>query len=304
LTRLGIILAATALIALTAASPARATDNANSSPPGPQAAPASNAAPTGGAASEATARPETPAPAGATPSGPAASAAPDGADAPSGKVKRQRRVRTNTRLASGRKASVRYEPPSADLPNVPPAAGTASAASAESTVVPQTSPPPTNKTFFGALFTLPLATGKADNAPAKTEPPAQPTEGAVNRASPLHDLIARHAAENGVPFGLADAVIRIESRYNAGIVHAGNYGLMQLRAQTARGMGFSGSPAALLDPETNLRFGMKYLAEAYRLGGGDICRAVMRYQSGLGATRFSAANRIYCARARAIMAGP
>jgi soluble lytic murein transglycosylase-like protein len=119
----------------------------------------------------------------------------------------------------------------------------------------------------------------------------------------LHDLVAKHAAENGVPFGLADAVIRIESRYHARIMHAGNYGLMQLRAETARGMGFSGSVAALLDPETNLRFGMKYLGVAYRLAGGDTCRTVMRYQSGLYSTHFSSANRAYCARAQSLMAG-
>jgi soluble lytic murein transglycosylase-like protein len=125
----------------------------------------------------------------------------------------------------------------------------------------------------------------------------------ARRASMLHTLVAKHAAENGVPFGLADAIIRIESRYTPGIMHAGNYGLMQLRAETARGMGFSGSPGALLDPEVNLRFGMKYLGQAYKLAHGDTCLTVMRYQSGFGATRLSAANRAYCARARSMMAG-
>jgi soluble lytic murein transglycosylase-like protein len=119
----------------------------------------------------------------------------------------------------------------------------------------------------------------------------------------LYALVAKHAAANGVPFSLADAVVRIESRYQAHTMHAGNYGLMQLRAETARGMGFSGSVSALLDPETNLRFGMKYLGAAYRLAGGDTCRTVMRYQSGLYATHFSAANRAYCARAQSMMAG-
>lgn len=115
-------------------------------------------------------------------------------------------------------------------------------------------------------------------------------------------LIARHASDNGVPVALGDAVVQIESRYNSHIVHAGNYGLMQIRAQTARGVGFSGAPSGLLDPETNLRFGMKYLALAWHKAGGDTCRALMLYQSGIGAHAPNAANRAYCSKAQRIMA--
>ena len=115
-------------------------------------------------------------------------------------------------------------------------------------------------------------------------------------------LIARHASDNGVPVALGDAVVQIESRYNSHIVHAGNYGLMQIRAQTARGVGFSGAPSGLLDPETNLRFGMKYLALAWHKAGGDTCRALMLYQSGIGAHAPNAANRAYCSTAQRIMA--
>ena len=55
----------------------------------------------------------------------------------------------------------------------------------------------------------------------------------------LRQLVARHAAANGVPFALADAVVRIESRYNPRAANAGNYGLMQIRHQTARGVGYA-----------------------------------------------------------------
>ncbi|SIQ27470.1 Soluble lytic murein transglycosylase [Bosea sp. TND4EK4] len=115
-------------------------------------------------------------------------------------------------------------------------------------------------------------------------------------------IVARHAAANGVPFSLADAIIRVESRYNPRAAHAGNYGLMQIRHQTARGMGYSGGAGGLLDAETNARYGMKYLAEAYRMAGGDTCRTVMKYQSGHMATRLSGANRTYCAKVRTITA--
>ena len=115
-------------------------------------------------------------------------------------------------------------------------------------------------------------------------------------------IVARHAAANGVPFSLADAVVRVESRYNPRASHAGNYGLMQIRHQTARGMGYSGGAGGLLDAETNARYGMKYLAQAYKLAGGDTCRTIMKYQSGHMATRMSGANRTYCAKVRTITA--
>ncbi|PZR88565.1 MAG: lytic transglycosylase [Stutzerimonas stutzeri] len=116
----------------------------------------------------------------------------------------------------------------------------------------------------------------------------------------LRQLVARHAAANGVPFALADAVVRIESRYNPRAANAGNYGLMQIRHQTARGVGYNGGAAGLLDADTNARYAMKYLGQAYKLAGGDTCRTVMKYQSGHMATRMSGANRTYCAKVRTI----
>ena len=96
-----------------------------------------------------------------------------------------------------------------------------------------------------------------------------------------HDaLIARHAAANGVPEQLVRRIIRIESRGNAGAVHAGNYGLMQIRLGTARGVGYSGNAEGLLDPDTNLTYAVKYLAGAYRAAGCDADRAVSYYQRG------------------------
>ena len=132
----------------------------------------------------------------------------------------------------------------------------------------------------------------------------------TDRARPARDegagwreLIAKHAQAHGIPFGLGNAVVRIESRYNARIIHAGNYGLMQIRPQTARGVGYTGTPAGLLDPDTNLHFGMKYLAIGYREANGDTCRTLMRYQSGTLARHVSAANKVYCAKALRLMAG-
>jgi soluble lytic murein transglycosylase-like protein len=118
----------------------------------------------------------------------------------------------------------------------------------------------------------------------------------------LKAIVAKHAAANGVPFSLADAVVRVESRYNPRAANAGNFGLMQIRHQTARGVGYTGSASGLLDAETNARYAMKYLAQAYRLADGDTCRTVMKYQSGHMATRMNGANRSYCAKVRTITA--
>ena len=117
----------------------------------------------------------------------------------------------------------------------------------------------------------------------------------------IRALIARHAANHGVPAALAEAVARIESRFNPRASHAGNFGLMQIRLQTARGEGYSGSAQGLLDAETNANFGIKHLARAYRMANGDTCGTIMRYQGGLRTTRLSAAARAYCARAKAMM---
>jgi soluble lytic murein transglycosylase-like protein len=63
-------------------------------------------------------------------------------------------------------------------------------------------------------------------------------------------------------------------------VHAGNYGLMQIRLGTARAMGYTGSAAGLLDPQTNMTYALRYLAGAYRAAGGNESRAIALYSRG------------------------
>jgi soluble lytic murein transglycosylase-like protein len=97
----------------------------------------------------------------------------------------------------------------------------------------------------------------------------------------LDALIAQHAAANGVPVSLVHRVIVRESRYNSRAVgRGGTMGLMQIKAATARGVGYSGSPAGLLDPNTNLTYAVRYLAGAYRAANGNESRAVAYYASG------------------------
>jgi len=55
---------------------------------------------------------------------------------------------------------------------------------------------------------------------------------------------------------------------------------MQIRHDTARGMGYAGPANGLLDADTNLNYGVAYLANAFRVAGGDERRAVQLYAGG------------------------
>jgi soluble lytic murein transglycosylase-like protein len=142
----------------------------------------------------------------------------------------------------------------------------------------------------------------AARAPVRSEArPPEPVK--LADSGPRYEtLIARYAAENGVPVGLALAVVQKESRYNPRATGRGTIGLMQIKHATARGIGYKGSASALYDPDTNLRWGMLYLGTAYRLGGKDVCGAALRYQGGHRATRMTASSRRYCSDLKAIMA--
>jgi soluble lytic murein transglycosylase-like protein len=93
-------------------------------------------------------------------------------------------------------------------------------------------------------------------------------------------MAAAQASAAGVPASLVERVIRRESGGNPRAVHAGNYGLMQIKLGTARAMGYNGSAAGLLDPQTNMTYAVRYLAGAYRAAGGNESRAVALYASG------------------------
>lgn len=117
-------------------------------------------------------------------------------------------------------------------------------------------------------------------------------------------IIARYALTYGVPVPLAHAVIRVESNYRAGARgSAGEIGLMQIKPATARMMGYGGSVKGLFDPETNVRYGMKYLAMAHDLGRGDTCGTILRYNAGHAARRMNPVSAAYCAKVKRHLAG-
>jgi Transglycosylase SLT domain len=94
-------------------------------------------------------------------------------------------------------------------------------------------------------------------------------------------MVASHARANNVPEALVHRVIVRESKYHPSLVgRGGTIGLMQIKLPTARGLGYTGDAAGLRDPDTNLAWGTKYLAGAYRAANGDHGRAVRYYASG------------------------
>lgn len=139
--------------------------------------------------------------------------------------------------------------------------------------------------WFGAKTkTATVATETLDTSAQKGGPNAT-----------LRSRIAAHAKAAGLPAELAEAVVRHESRFNPKARgRHGEIGLMQIKPQTARGLGYSGSAAGLYDVETNLKWGMAYLAGAYKLAGGDTCGTILRYNAGHGATRMNRISRAYC----------
>jgi soluble lytic murein transglycosylase-like protein len=141
--------------------------------------------------------------------------------------------------------------------------------------------------------------GEPSPMPAlRTSLPLFASGAAAERGGGIRSLIARHASANGIPTSLADAVVSVESRYNPHARNGANIGLMQISLPTARSLGYGGPAAGLADAETNLTYGVRYLAQAYRLADGDTCRTILKYQGGHRAVTMTTAARSYCDKVR------
>jgi soluble lytic murein transglycosylase-like protein len=100
------------------------------------------------------------------------------------------------------------------------------------------------------------------------------------RSPELDALIARYAAYYEVPIELVRRVVNRESNFRPTARNGPYWGLMQIRHDTARGMGYRGAASGLLDAETNLKYAVKYLRGAYLTAGGNHDRSVRFYASG------------------------
>ncbi|MGL4812341.1 MAG: lytic transglycosylase domain-containing protein [Beijerinckiaceae bacterium] len=130
-------------------------------------------------------------------------------------------------------------------------------------------------------------------------PAAQPDSARAAAIETYRAIAAREAKARDLPPEIADAVMKVESNYNPRARGgAGEFGIMQVMPPTARLLGHKGADEELADPETNIRLGVRYLAEAYRLAHGDLCTTLMKYRAGHRETRFSVLSVNYCVAAR------
>ncbi|CAN2532379.1 hypothetical+protein [Methylocapsa aurea] len=115
-------------------------------------------------------------------------------------------------------------------------------------------------------------------AKAVDEPP--PPKARLSQREKLEDSISRCARTYDIPASLIHAAVRRESNYNPAAKNGPYWGLMQIRYDTARSVGYSGPAKGLLDAETNLSYAGAYLANAFRVAGGDAQRAIQLYAKG------------------------
>ena len=144
--------------------------------------------------------------------------------------------------------------------------------------------------FAAAIFTVTAEAGTKSKISLSTEHvktnkrqksgKAQVTSATNDR---VVDLIKNMAPQYGVPTWFALRIAKVESGYNPNTRGAaGEYGVYQMKCATAKGIGFSGNCAELLNPATNVRIGLKHLAMAMKLSGGNLKLAASKHNGGLG----------------------
>ncbi len=127
--------------------------------------------------------------------------------------------------------------------------------------------------------TRPMSEIESRMAPTDDEAEA-PKGGPRVNDSMMKKLISKYASLYQVPEALVHRVVRRESTYNPRAYAHGNYGLMQIRYNTAKSMGYSGPASGLFDAETNLKYAVKYLRGAWITADNNHDNAVRLYASG------------------------
>jgi hypothetical protein len=149
----------------------------------------------------------------------------------------------------------------------------------------------------------PADAARPANIPSSPAEPRGASGRIIGGRATYRALLEHEAKLNGLPPDVADAVTAIESGYDpSAIGGVGEIGLMQVRPETAAMLGFRGGPGELAKPDVNIRYGVIYLAQAWRLTNGDLCRTLMKYRAGHGEEVMSALSAQYCGRARAHLA--
>lgn len=132
------------------------------------------------------------------------------------------------------------------------------------------------------LMLVPLALAACGPPPDRQASPLSRSQTPLypNETPELRALIEQYAALYEVPVALVQRVVIRESTHRPQARNGPYYGLMQILPETARTMGHRGPASALLDPETNLKYAVKYLRGAWMVSGGNMDAAVGWYARG------------------------
>lgn len=115
----------------------------------------------------------------------------------------------------------------------------------------------------------------AEQSPAPTPQPAQPTPAAPVVADP-RALVRAAAARAGLPPAFVESVAKTESGFDPkALSPKGAIGVMQLMPSTAKAMGADPN-----DPEQNIDAGARLLRELLLKYNGDVVKALAAYNAG------------------------
>lgn len=151
-----------------------------------------------------------------------------------------------------------------------------------------------------ATLTPDVPAAETPKAAATAEPMGEAALGEPKKipkeALPYLAILRREAAAQKVPLWLAVGVGWVESKYNPKLrgTH-GVVGIMQVMPSTARFQGYKGTPEQLLDPETNIIWGIRELAWDWQKAGGNVCLTIAKYKGGIMTKTIPSAAASYCA---------
>ena len=147
--------------------------------------------------------------------------------------------------------------------------------------------PQTSMAVLSAMDAAPAMMDFGFDESGPTEVPATlddadgDTSGPTVEKNYISQLITKYAKLYQVPESLLHRVVHRESRYNPGAYNKrGYFGLMQIKYNTAKSMGYDGNPAGLFDAETNIKYAGKYLQGAWQVADKKEDDAVRLYARG------------------------
>ena len=108
--------------------------------------------------------------------------------------------------------------------------------------------------------------------------------------TPIQEKIASEAFSQGVPIHIALGIAEVESRFQPTAFSDGNYGLMQIRFGTANSMGFRGTGKDLMNPDNNIKYGVRYILFCQTLYSDE--RTYINCYNGVHSSRYHYATRV------------